>query len=53
MTNFFHMLNTCHCSMPPIIYMDDGDMISKQVWDETMDELSFANVTEIIQDTRK
>lgn len=36
--------------MPPIIYTEEGEKISNQIWKETMDELSFAKVTETIND---
>jgi hypothetical protein len=36
--------------MAPIIYRDEGAKISDQLWKETMDELSFANVADIVKD---
>ncbi|KAK8014329.1 short-chain dehydrogenase [Apiospora arundinis] len=36
--------------MAPIIYTTDGQMISEHLWKETLDELAFANVTEILME---
>ncbi|KAI3332045.1 NAD(P)-binding protein [Xylariaceae sp. AK1471] len=36
--------------MVPIIYRDEGAKISGQLWKETMDELSFANVADIVKE---
>ncbi|KAK7941494.1 Short-chain dehydrogenase TIC 32- chloroplastic [Apiospora aurea] len=36
--------------MAPIIYTKNGAMISQHLWRETMEELSFANVAEILED---
>lgn len=39
--------------MPPIVYTDEGEKVSRQLWQETMDELSFANTATIVQETKK
>ncbi|TVY14648.1 Short chain dehydrogenase sol3 [Lachnellula arida] len=36
--------------MAPIIYTDEGRKVSEQLWKETIAELSFANVEEILKD---
>ncbi|KAK8087701.1 NAD(P)-binding protein [Apiospora hydei] len=36
--------------MAPIIYTKNGAMISQHLWRETMEELSFANVAQILED---
>lgn len=36
--------------MAPIIYTEEGERISAQVWQETLEELSFANVEDIVSD---
>jgi predicted Zn-dependent protease len=35
--------------MAPIIYTEEGDKISAQVWQETMHELGFAHVEDILR----
>lgn len=35
--------------MPPIIYTPEGKRISEQLWQETMTELSFAKVEDILK----
>ncbi|KAI0386964.1 hypothetical protein F5Y04DRAFT_288770 [Hypomontagnella monticulosa] len=35
--------------LAPIIYTDEGKRISEQLWKETMDELSFAKVDEVVR----
>ncbi|KAK8036449.1 hypothetical protein PG991_001586 [Apiospora marii] len=37
-------------SMAPMIYTKDGDMLSEHLWKETLDELAFARVTEILME---
>ncbi|KAK0724467.1 hypothetical protein B0H67DRAFT_568018 [Lasiosphaeris hirsuta] len=39
--------------MVPIFYTDEGKEIVQRLWDETMEELSFANVKKIIEDIGK
>lgn len=39
--------------MAPIIYTEEGDRISAQLWSETMSEFAFANVEKIIDDVAK
>ncbi|KAI1075565.1 hypothetical protein F5B20DRAFT_379308 [Whalleya microplaca] len=39
--------------MAPIIYKPEGEEIAKIIWKETMDELSFAGVSDIIQQLGK
>jgi hypothetical protein len=34
--------------MAPIIYKTEGEEIAKRLWEETMTELSFAGVEDII-----
>jgi hypothetical protein len=36
--------------MAPIIYKPEAKELSKQLWDETMAELSFASLEEYIQE---
>ncbi|KAJ4423887.1 hypothetical protein N0V82_001471 [Gnomoniopsis sp. IMI 355080] len=36
--------------MPPIVYTDEGAEISRQLWNETMNELSFANTATIVEE---
>ncbi|KAH8588212.1 retinol dehydrogenase 12 [Bisporella sp. PMI_857] len=36
--------------MAPIVYKVEGQKIAAQLWQETMDDLAFANVTDIIKD---
>ncbi|PFH62261.1 hypothetical protein XA68_14392 [Ophiocordyceps unilateralis] len=35
--------------MAPLVYKAEGNHLSKQLWDETMDELSFAHVRTLIE----
>ena len=35
--------------LAPIIYSEEGKKISEQLWKETMEELAFAKVEEIIK----
>lgn len=35
--------------MAPIIYKPEGERIAKKLWDELMDELSFAGVRDVIR----
>ena len=35
--------------MAPLVYESDGERIAEQLWTETMEELAFADVAEIIQ----
>ncbi|KAK8139985.1 hypothetical protein PG984_000051 [Apiospora sp. TS-2023a] len=37
-------------SMAPMIYTKNGDMLSEHLWKETLDELAFAKVTEILME---
>ena len=39
--------------MPPIIYSEEGKKISQQLWEETMEELKFAGVEQILEDVTK
>ncbi|KAI1502047.1 hypothetical protein F5X99DRAFT_427696 [Biscogniauxia marginata] len=36
--------------MAPIIYSDEGAKISEQLWNETIDELSFATVADVMKE---
>lgn len=36
--------------MAPIVYTNEGRKVSEQLWKETIAELSFANVEEILKD---
>lgn len=36
--------------MAPIIYTSEGVELSEQLWKETLEELSFANVETILED---
>lgn len=36
--------------MAPMIYTKNGDMISEHLWKETLDELAFAKVTEVLME---
>jgi len=36
--------------MAPLIYRPEGENIAKQLWEETMTELSFAKVREVIHE---
>lgn len=40
-------------SLPPIIYKEEGKIIMERLWKETLDELSFAGVKEIIDEIAK
>ena len=35
--------------MAPIVYQPEGQRIAKLLWAETMNELSFAGVSEILE----
>jgi hypothetical protein len=37
-------------SMAPIIYTKEGEKVSEQLWKETLEELSFAHVEDILRD---
>lgn len=39
--------------MAPIIYTEEGGKIAKQLWKETMNELSFVNAEDIVEEVRK
>jgi len=39
--------------MAPIIYKPDGQRLSKLLWEETMEEFSFAGVREIMDGLSK
>jgi hypothetical protein len=39
--------------MAPLIYKPDGEQLIKRLWKETMDELAFANVEDILQNLSK
>lgn len=39
--------------MAPIVYKSEGQRLAKSVFEETMDELSFAGVKEIIAGVSK
>lgn len=34
--------------MPPLLYEPEGEKIAEKLWRETLDELSFANVANIV-----
>lgn len=36
--------------MAPLVYTSEGDEIAKRLWNETMDELSFAGVKAILEE---
>lgn len=36
--------------MAPIIYKTQGKRIASQLWQETMDDLAFAHVADIVKD---
>lgn len=36
--------------MAPIIYTKEGEKLSEQVWKETLEELSFAHVEDILRE---
>lgn len=36
--------------MAPFVYTDKGEAVAELLWEETMAELSFANVSEILAD---
>ncbi|AEO70941.1 f3d6515c-665a-4909-ba2f-dfb0f1fbd9cb [Thermothielavioides terrestris] len=36
--------------LAPVVYTEEGDKISAQLWQETMEELSFAHVEDILRD---
>ncbi|KAG8163115.1 hypothetical protein KVR01_007593 [Diaporthe batatas] len=38
--------------MAPIVYTEEGRQISEQLWEDTLAELSFANVSGILEDLR-
>jgi hypothetical protein len=38
--------------MATLVYTDEGKQIAKKLWDETMRELAFAKVDEIIKQVR-
>lgn len=35
--------------MAPLIYQPEGEKLMKRLWKETMDELAFANVEDILR----
>lgn len=35
-------------SMAPILYQPEGKIISKRLWSETLEELSFANAATVL-----
>jgi hypothetical protein len=35
--------------MAPFVYSTEGETIAKRLWQETMDELAFAGVVDIIK----
>jgi hypothetical protein len=35
--------------MAPLVYKAEGKKIAKVLWDETMNELAFANIAEVIE----
>jgi hypothetical protein len=35
--------------MAPLVYKEEGKEIAKVLWDETMNELAFANIAETIE----
>jgi predicted peroxiredoxin len=39
--------------MATLVYTDEGKKIAKKLWDETIQELSFAKVDEIIKQVRE
>lgn len=39
--------------MPPLLYKPEGLRLSKQLYDETLEELSFAGIREIIDEMSK
>lgn len=39
--------------MAPIIYKPEGEQIAKKIWDELLEELSFAGVRDIIHGIEK
>ena len=36
--------------MAPMIYTKDGEKVSEQLWKETLEELSFAHVEDILRE---
>lgn len=38
-----------NCSMPPIIYGPEGQHIAKLLYEETLNEMSFAGVRDILE----
>lgn len=39
-----------HYSLPVILYTPEGEKVAQKVWKETLEELSFAGVDQIIQE---
>ena len=37
-------------SMAPIVYTTEGEKVSEQLWKETMEELAFAHVEDVLRD---
>jgi len=35
--------------MAPILYKDEGEKIGEKLWQETMEELAFANPEELLK----
>lgn len=35
--------------MAPLVYSREGELVREKLWEETMEELSFANVAEIVK----
>lgn len=41
------------CRYPPILYTRDGEDIKERLWQETMEELSFAGAAKIVEEMRR
>ena len=42
------IVKTDRCSMAPLIYTEEGEEVSEQLWKETMEELRFAHPEDIL-----
>jgi len=44
--------NTVWCRYPEIMYTQEGARVRERLWEETMEELNFAGVSDIMRDMK-
>ena len=44
------IVETDRCSMAPLVYTEEGEKVSDQLWKETMEELRFAHPEDILRE---